>query len=348
MWLELRIEQTSETIGGEWKAFTLIRQSFKALALCLLVSACSAHISQHSKILGQNDEFVVIVASKGETYLNLATRFLGDGKKSWRIEDANNNVQLFAGMEVVVPKSEFNRIGVFSNGYQVVPIISYHRFGKGRGRLSVSRKHFVQQMEFLKHHSYRVIPLQDLVKFLQAEKAIPRRSVVLTIDDGYRSVYEVAFPILAEYGYPATIFIYTDYIGKGGLNWLQMKEMEASGLITFQAHSKTHSNLTVRSKIDTIKQYKNWLKDEVRIPENLLEKRMASKVFSYAYPFGAVNRMVVDELKKEGYELGVTVRRGTNPFFTFPYILRRTMIYGGDGMAEFEQAVQTFEPHTLR
>ena len=75
---------------------------------------------------------------------------------------------------------------------------------------------------------------------------------------------------------------------------------------------------------------------------------MDSKVFSFAYPFGAANRMVVDELRKEGYELGATVRRGANPFFINPYLLRRTMIYGAGGMAEFEQALQTFEPKTLR
>ena len=331
--------------------FTLIRRSFETLMLCVILTACAAHIPhipQDSIILGQNDEFVVIVASEEETYTRLASRFLEDEKESWRIEEANNNVQLIAGMEVVVPKTEFNRIGVYSNGYQVVPIISYHRFGKGRGRVSVTREQFTQQMEFLKQHGYQAISLQDLVDFLQAEKAIPRRSVVLTIDDGYKSVYEIAFPILAKYGFPATIFIYSDYIGKGGLNWGQMKEMEASGLITFQAHSKTHANLTVRSEIEPIEQYQNRLKDEVRIPENPLEKRMASKVFGFAYPFGAVNRMVVDELRKEGYELGATVHRGANPFFTNPYLLRRTMIYRAGGMAEFEQALQTFEPKTLR
>jgi peptidoglycan/xylan/chitin deacetylase (PgdA/CDA1 family) len=332
------------------EGFTLIRRSLETLMLCVILTACAAHIPhpQDSKILGQNDEFVVIVASKEETYTRLASRFLEDEKESWRIEEANNNVQLIAGMEVVVPKTDFNRIGVYSNGYQVIPIIAYHRFGKGRGRLSVSREQFIQQMEFLKQHGYQAIPLQDLVDFLHAEKAIPRRSVVLTIDDGYKSTYEIAFPILSKYGFPATIFIYSDYIGKGGLNWRQMKEMEASGLITFQAHSKTHANLTKRSKIEPIKQYQNRLNDEVRIPENLLGKRMTSKVFSFAYPFGKVNRMVVDELRKEGYELGATVHRGANPFFVNPYLLRRTMIYGAGGMAEFEQALQTFEPKTLR
>lgn len=170
----------------------------------------------------------------------------------------------------------------------------------------------------------------------------------MTIDDGYQSVYKIAFPILVKYGFPATVFIYSDYIGRGGLTWRQMKEMEASGLISFQAHSKTHDNLTVRSSSETLQQYKARLREEVRTPDALLEKRMADGVFGYAYPFGATNQILVDELKKGGYELGATVQRGSNPFFAFPYALRRTMIYEKDGMAEFEQALKTFEPRELR
>ena len=84
--------------------------------LCVILTACAAHIpppphnSQDSIILGQNDEFVVIVASKEETYTRLALRFLEDEKESWRIEEANNNVPLIAGMEVVVPKTELTAL----------------------------------------------------------------------------------------------------------------------------------------------------------------------------------------------------------------------------------------------
>lgn len=345
---DLRIELASETTRAVTQYHAIIRRSLVIVGLCVLLSACAGYFNRSTKVLGENDEFVVVIVGKRETYTNLAARFLEDESDSWRIEDANNNVQLKAGMEIVIPKSETNRIGVFSNGYQVVPIISYHRFGEGKGRLSVSREQFIEQMEFLKHHRYRPITLQDLNAFLRAEKSIPMRSVVLTIDDGYQSVYEIAFPILVKYGYPATVFVYTDYIGMGGLTWQQMKEMEATGLFSFQAHSKTHANLNVRSKFESIQQYQARLRDEVRLPVKKLEKKMNINVVGYAYPFGAVNRMVVDELKKGGYEIGATVRRGANPFFAFPYALRRTMIYETDGMAEFEQALQTFEPHKLR
>ena len=313
-----------------------------------LLAGCGAPAIKNTRVLGQSDDFLVLVAGRGESYANLAKRFLGDEAQSWRIEDANRNTELRAGTEVVIPRSDSNRVGVYGNGYQVVPILSYHRFGEGKGRLSVSRAQFEQQMEFLKRHGYRPISLRDLASFLRAEKAIPRKAVALTIDDGYQSVYKIAYPVLAKYQFPATVFIYTDYIGKGGLTWRQMREMESSGLVSFQAHSKTHDDLTVRSSSESLEIYKARLVDEVRLPNRVLEKRMSNDVFGYAYPFGAVNRLVVDELKRHGYEIAATVRRGSDPFFAYPYGLRRTMIYKADGMAEFEQALQTFEARRLR
>jgi peptidoglycan/xylan/chitin deacetylase (PgdA/CDA1 family) len=68
----------------------------------------------------------------------------------------------------------------------------------------------------------------------------------VTIDDGHRSIYRIAFPLLKEFGYPATLFVYSDYIDHGGLRWQELDEMVESGLITVQSHSKTHDNLTRR------------------------------------------------------------------------------------------------------
>lgn len=318
------------------------------LTLCTALVGCAGSRIAGTRILGEDSNFVVVTAGAGETYPKLAKRFLGGASQAWRIEDANDGVTLRAGMNVVVPKNDFNRIGVYPDGYQVVPILSYHRFGEGRGKLSVSRKQFTEQLQVLRRGGYRPVSLRDAAAFLRAEKALPKKAVVLTIDDGYQSVYEIAFPVLREFGYPATVFIYTDYIGNGGLTWQQMKEMEASGLISFQAHSKTHENLTVKSSAETFSDYKARLAKEVLVPGQVLGRRMSEPVFGYAYPFGAVNRVVVDELQEKGYEIAATVRRGANPFYTFPYGLHRTMIYQAGDIQEFERALTTFEARDLR
>jgi peptidoglycan/xylan/chitin deacetylase (PgdA/CDA1 family) len=318
------------------------------LAMLAMLAACSAPAVRTTQVLGQNDRYVVLVAGEGETPARLAKQFLGDAQQAWRIEDANGGDGIKLGQYVVVPLGLDNPVGVFPNGYQTVPVLSYHRFGAGKGKLSVAKRQFEEQMEYLRRNGYRVIPLKTVLAFLRGEAAIPQRSVVLTIDDGYQSVYQIAYPVLKQYGYPATIFIYSDYIGNGGLTWRQMEEMEGSGLISFQAHSKTHDNLTVRLATESIEQYKKRLAGEVRIPAEVLRKRMTDSMLSYAYPFGAVNQPVVEELKRTGYQSGVTVDRGGNAFFTYPYALRRSMIYETDGIDEFKQALRTFESADLQ
>ena len=320
----------------------------RRLNCCLLVllgvlTGCTTTPLGHSRLVGENEQFAVVLAGEHETYQRLAKRFYRDPAQDWRILDANEGRPLQAGMVVAVPKVEDNRVGVWHDGYQTVPILSYHRFGEGRGRLSVSGEQFEAQMRYLRDHGYRVISLEEAAAFFRGERSVPRKSVVLTIDDGYRSVYHIAYPILARYGYPATVFIYSDYISGGGLNWKQMREMEQSGLISFQAHSKTHANLTQRLPDESMADYAERLSAEVRGPSEKLGGRMRQPVFGYAYPFGAVNRPVVDALKRHGYELGATVRRGGNPFFAFPYGLRRTMIYESDTLADFASALATYE-----
>jgi len=312
--------------------------------LIFSLTACGTQ----TQVLGQNEHYLVLVAGEGETPKSLAADYLGDLQQDWRIEDANGRATIEAGQQVVIPLTSSNLTGVFDDGYQTIPILSYHRFGAGKGRLSLTKRKFEEQMEYLQRNGFRVIPLKQLLAFLRGEVAIPRRSVVLTIDDGYRSVYDLAYPVLKKYKFPATIFIYSDYIGNGGLNWRKMAEMEASGLISFQAHSKTHDNLTVRLASESMDDYKKRLINEVRMPAQLLSKRLKNSQLSFAYPFGAVNQQVVDELQRSGYEVGVTVDRGANPFFTYPYALRRAMIYEKDGMTEFEQTLRVFEPRNLK
>jgi peptidoglycan/xylan/chitin deacetylase (PgdA/CDA1 family) len=197
-------------------------------------------------------------------------------------------------------------------------------------------------MRFLRDNGYRVISLEHAAAFFRGERSVPKKSVVLTIDDGYQSVYSVAYPILAKYGYPATVFVYSDYISGGGLTWQQMREMAQSGLFSFQAHSKTHADLTKRLPNESMLEYEQRLQTEVAAPAEKLGKRMTEPIFSYAYPFGAVNRPAVDELQRHGYEMGLTVKRGGNPFFAFPYRLRRTMIFESDSLEDFARALVTY------
>jgi hypothetical protein len=184
----------------------------------------------------------------GESPGSLAKSFLGDARKSWIIEDANEGVSFRRGEAVVIPLREENKGGLTPKGYQTVPVLTYHHFGKNcTSPYCMPAAVFDGQMKYLKKKGYRVITLGMLLNFLRYRHALPRKSVVIAIDDGNRSAYTTAYPILRKYGYKATLFIYTDFVGisKGAITWEQLREMKAAG---FEIGSHPNPILTSQSR----------------------------------------------------------------------------------------------------
>jgi hypothetical protein len=157
-------------------------------------------------VLGRDNDYVIVSVRAGETMASLAERYLGDAGKAWWIAQFNNATTLRDGQIVVIPLRQRNPIGVFANGYQTVPILCYHRFGVKTSKLNVTPAAFEQQMEWLARNGYTVVTFARLARFLEGKEALPPKSVVITIDDGYRSSYEIAYPILKKFGFPATVF----------------------------------------------------------------------------------------------------------------------------------------------
>jgi peptidoglycan/xylan/chitin deacetylase (PgdA/CDA1 family) len=308
-----------------------------------------AATAQEGVVLARDDAFAVVVAGAGDDLDSLAQRYLGDRIKRWRISEFNGVDEVRPGQTVVVPLKATNPTGVYANGYMTVPILCYHRFGTRSGQLAVTPAAFEAQMDYLARNGYHVIPLADLDRFIERGDPVPRKSVVLTIDDGYRSTYEVAFPILRKYGFQATVFLYSDFVGApDALNWAQMKEMEATGLINIQPHSKTHANLAIRLAGETDAKYRERMRMEVDLPIRLIQDRLAVPSLAFAYPYGDVNETVVDLLKREGVRVGVTVTPGGNAFYAYPFMLRRSMVFGGDSIDAFRAKLATFVQATPR
>jgi peptidoglycan/xylan/chitin deacetylase (PgdA/CDA1 family) len=207
----------------------------------------------------------------------------------------------------------------------------------------VSPESFAEQMAYLVENGFRVIPLADLLAFLDRAKPLPLRSVVITIDDGYRSAYEVAYPVLKAYGFPATIFVYTDFVGaRSGLRWDEMREMVASGLIDIQPHSKSHSNMSFQGVAEGDAGYRARIAQEIAVSSREIDDKLGLPLRAFAYPYGDTNEYVIARLRAADYRLGVTVYAGGNPAFAYPYMLRRTMIFGQDDLARFTKKLEVF------
>src|SRR6266702_1090281 len=184
---------------------------------------------------------------------------------------------------------------------------------------------FEAQMKELKDRGITVISLQDLLAWKRGEKNIPPRCAVITFDDGWKSQYEVAWPIMKKYGYPFTMFIYTEGVaggslgGGGAITWEQLADMRDNG-VDIQAHSATHQDLReghtitlagpggkkTRTKL-TGAQYEQWVQNEVVGSKQLLEQRLGIKVNCFAVPFGNYNEHVKELARNAGYEAMFTV-----------------------------------------
>jgi peptidoglycan/xylan/chitin deacetylase (PgdA/CDA1 family) len=184
---------------------------------------------------------------------------------------------------------------------------------------------FEAQMKELKDRGITVISLQDLLAWKRGEKNIPPRCAVITFDDGWKSQYEVAWPIMKKYGYPFTMFVYTEGVRGGSLGggeaitWEQLADMRDNG-VDIQDHSATHQDLReghtimianpgakrTRTKL-TGEQYEQWMQNEVVGSKQLLEQRLGIKVNCFAVPFGNYNEHVKEIARNSGYEAMFTV-----------------------------------------
>lgn len=300
-------------------------------------------------VLARDDDFAIVTTQAGDTLASLAQRYLGDAGRAWWIAQFNGITTVRAGQVLVVPLRLRNPLGIYANGYQTIPILCYHRFGSRNSKLNVTPAAFDAQMDYLARNGYTVVTMERVARFLAGKEALPAKSVAITIDDGYRSTYEIAYPILKKYGFPATVFLYTDFVGASdAMTWAQMKDMMGSGMIEIQPHSKSHPNLTLRLPGETDARYKERIRREVDTPIAALRDRLGEGSVTYAYPYGDVNEYVVDLLVKQNVTQGVTVTAGGNPFYAYPYMLRRTMIFGNDDLDAFKAKLVTFVRVTPR
>jgi len=294
--------------------------------------------------------FVTVIVREGDTFSSLAEKYLKDPRLDWVISEYNETDSLKPGQFLIIPLTPQRKGGLTLVGYQTVPVLSYHNFSPPEtNRLTVSQRAFGQQMEFLREKGYRVIPMDQFFDFLEWKAAIPPKSVVLTIDDGWRSAYEIAFPILEQYGYPASLFIYTDMIasGKQALSWNLLKEMAAYG-ITAECHTRSHRNLTLPGKRESFKEYFERLEKELTDSREIIRNKLGREAKYLAYPFGDTNHLVIALAKKLGFRGAFTIHRGSNPFFIHNYRVNRSMIYGSFSLTQFERNLESVQSEDLR
>lgn len=201
------------------------------------------------------------------------------------------------------------------NTRAAVMALCYHRFeDRPKDSLAINPAEFEKQMQALKDNGYTVIPMADFLAWRRDEKTIPDKCCVICIDDGYRSGYEVAWPILKKYGYPFTMFIYTNYVkgqpnaGGQSLSWEELAEMRDAG-VDIESHTISHSDLKAKNgKWQKLQpSYEAWLTHELVDSKKMLEQNLGISVKALAYPYGNNNETVRRATMEAGYEAAFTV-----------------------------------------
>lgn len=175
--------------------------------------------------------------------------------------------------------------------------------------LSVPPASLRWQLEFLREHGFTGLTFGDLCERSRSAAALPARPVVLTFDDGYADAHEEALPMLAEHGFPATVFVTTGWVRDASpwtsgrpldrmLSWRQVQELSDSG-IEVAAHSHSHAQLDQLGD--------RMLRSELTLSKRLVEDRLGRSVSSLAYPYGYSSYRVRRAAEAAGYRQAAAV-----------------------------------------
>ena len=209
-----------------------------------------------------------------------------------------------------------------------VPILMYHYISvppegadKYRVNLSVEPDRFREQMQYLADNGYTTIDLYTLIRAITNKEELPDKPIILTFDDGYKGVYENAWPIMQEFGFTGTFFIPTEFIDVGYepyMTWDMLKEMAAAGN-RVEPHARSHPDLRGLSRDALI-----W---QMLGPQETIAAHTGYKPRFFSYPSGQYDEDTIQLLKELDFWGAVTTQGGTWHGFEDRYEWTRVRIW---------------------
>jgi len=211
-----------------------------------------------------------------------------------------------------------------------LPILTFHDLDNRPAVISFPPDVFRAGFVALQEKGYRTLDLIEANSRLRSGEQIPEKSLVLTFDDGFRGVYENAFPTLRRLGMTATVFLSVcrqcssgfagrlpSLEGRSMLSWEEIREMHSSG-ITFGAHTLTHPDLTSMAS--------DKVEEELLGSKRIIEDALGVEVTTFAYPFGRYDERV-RELVGNHFNYACSDRLGVTSEKSDPLALERIEAY---------------------
>ena len=181
-----------------------------------------------------------------------------------------------------------------------IAVLTYHDFTTREPTNSMQKnlKEFEKEMKYLKRHHYKTLKLKDVECYMNHQCKLPRKSVLITMDDGWKSEYELALPVLKKYNLKATIF----YIGRNYNgdydNFINKEDIEVI--------KKDYKNIEIASHTFDNHYEDGYLKTKEEITEDLRKMPEEINQTAFAYPYGKYNETYIEALKEQGYKIAFT------------------------------------------
>lgn len=222
---------------------------------------------------------------------------------------------------------------------RIVTVLTYHNFSQEYtdNSMTVSVSAFEKQLNGLKQKGYTAITMRELINYAEFGNELPEKPVLITIDDGYQSNYQIAYQVLEKLDMPAVISVVGWSVGKNTrldgttpitphFTWETAKQMYQSGLIEIQNHSyDMHStpfdgaifNPTGRHGVmsimgETEEQYRKAVSSDILKNKQLIEKNVGNNNVLFCYPYGLKNEITEEICKELGFKITLTTKKGVN------------------------------------
>lgn len=213
----------------------------------------------------------------------------------------------------------------------MVPILTYHSVGTLNPILDTSVEKFEQHLKSFAERGYRTLTVSDLVQLMKAKAALPSKSFVLTFDDGYRTFYTQAWPLLKKYGFNATVFLITDFCGKDNqwigqpasvpkaplLTWEEVEVLAKEGC-EFGGHTMNHLPLSTLAGTQ--------LQDELIKSKDKIREVTGQSASIFAYPYGDTGGDAIRAVQQH-YDGAVSTDLGICRLDSNQYLLPRIDSY---------------------
>lgn len=184
-------------------------------------------------------------------------------------------------------------------------VLMYHRFEENLyPTTNIRMAQFEAQLDYLQREGFTLWPLRRLLDAVFNNGEVPDKTVALSVDDAYLSVFQHAYPLIKKRGLPLTVFVSTDAVDErlgGYMSWEQMREMQRHG-VDFANHSAGHSHLQERLEGEDEAAWKSRVTADIRRAQRRIDTELGDQGMKLlAYPYGEFNCALGKLVRKMGY-----------------------------------------------